>query len=623
MDWFDGTAQGRGQGTEAADAAVSASARPGQAGSCPGGGPPAADAADFHLHAVLRLALAAAAHAGPAGFGPAALGLAAQTDVQLATRAAQLESLARHLGALQLQYAGELAARTRAGRYRATGAANPIAMLAETLQISGREAAHRISLAGDLLPVLDPISARTIPARLPALAEAVLSGRCSQEAALVVSSYTAQASHLADGGRITLHDVRKVETALTALAVAERPELLRECAHRTINLLDPDGQQPTEAELLAKEGIRFARPRRGLVSFTGHLTVPDYEELMAAIGTGTNPRQTRGTSPAGGTADGMTSDAARTGDPSLFDSLESPAGSMPDWARDPEAGGTAGATPRGEGHAAAAPGAADSHADFAGAGKEPSVGNGQTTGAGSAAPEGSDGTNPDGPGNTRAAGDSCTAGDLDLDECGGDQAVKDRRPRPQALLHTLLDCVKLASRTDTLPDNGGLRPQLFITMTLAELTAGLGNALLPHAGSTSIASIRQAACDADIIPAVLGAAGEILDVGRSQRLVPPPLRKALVIRDHGCAFPGCTLPLQWTEAHHIVPWIEGGETSLANCVLLCSFHHHLLHHTDWAATMVKGRPWFIPPMALDIFQRPRRNHVHDPSPIRITPHPPD
>ncbi|WP_427015494.1 DUF222 domain-containing protein [Pseudarthrobacter sp. P1] len=579
MDWFDGTAQGRGQGTEAADAAVSASARPGQAGSCPGGGPPAADAADFHLHAVLRLALAAAAHAGPAGFGPAALGLAAQTDVQLATRAAQLESLARHLGALQLQYAGELAARTRAGRYRATGAANPIAMLAETLQISGREAAHRISLAGDLLPVLDPISARTIPARLPALAEAVLSGRCSQEAALVVSSYTAQASHLADGGRITLHDVRKVETALTALAVAERPELLRECAHRTINLLDPDGQQPTEAELLAKEGIRFARPRRGLVSFTGHLTVPDYEELMAAIGTGTNPRQTRGTSPAGGTADGMTSDAARTGDPSLFDSLESPAGSMPDWARDPEAGGTAGATPRGEGHAAAAPGVVDSSHETQDAGEDP-------------------------------------------DGCGGDQAVKDRRPRPQALLHTLLDCVKLASRTDTLPDNGGLRPQLFITMTLAELTAGLGNALLPHAGSTSIASIRQAACDADIIPAVLGAAGEILDVGRSQRLVPPPLRKALVIRDHGCAFPGCTLPLQWTEAHHIVPWIEGGETSLANCVLLCSFHHHLLHHTDWAATMVKGRPWFIPPMALDIFQRPRRNHVHDPSPIRITPHPP-
>ncbi|WP_427017801.1 HNH endonuclease signature motif containing protein [Pseudarthrobacter sp. P1] len=89
-------------------------------------------------------------------------------------------------------------------------------------------------------------------------------------------------------------------------------------------------------------------------------------------------------------------------------------------------------------------------------------------------------------------------------------------------------------------------------MTLAELAAGPGSAAVPHSGPIPAAAIRTAACDAGIIPAVLGAEGEILDVGRSQRLVPPHIRRALLIRDRGCAFPGCDRPPQWTDAHHIV-----------------------------------------------------------------------
>ncbi|WP_427016898.1 DUF222 domain-containing protein [Pseudarthrobacter sp. P1] len=223
------------------------------------------------------------------------------------------------------------------------------------------------------------------------------------------------------------------------------------------------------------------------------------------------------------------------------------------------------------------------------------------------------------PGNL-GAGSSAPAGDAEAvlesaDPAGVDPHVARKllagqRPRPQLLLHALLDCVRLATRTGTLPDNGGLRPQLFITVTLAELAAGPGSAAVPHSGPIPAAAIRTAACDAGIIPAVLGAEGEILDVGRSQRLVPPHIRRALLIRDRGCAFPGCDRPPQWTDAHHIVYRSQGGDTSVENCVLLCSYHHHLIHHTGWAVESVHGIPWFTPPPSIDPLRRPLRNGYH-------------
>ena len=79
----------------------------------------------------------------------------------------------------------------------------------------------------------------------------------------------------------------------------------------------------------------------------------------------------------------------------------------------------------------------------------------------------------------------------------------------------------------------------------------------------SPATVRRLACDASLIPAVLGGHGEPLDVGRRHRLVTPAIRTALILRDRGCSFPGCTVPAAWTDAHHLTHWIDGGRTSLA------------------------------------------------------------
>jgi hypothetical protein len=145
-------------------------------------------------------------------------------------------------------------------------------------------------------------------------------------------------------------------------------------------------------------------------------------------------------------------------------------------------------------------------------------------------------------------------------------------------------------------------------------TAGIPVTGIPGTGSftftgpVTAATVRKIACDADIIPVLLGSQGRILDIGRTTRVFPPHIRKALTARDQGCAFPGCTIPAPWCEAHHITYWSHGGTTSTDNGTLLCSHHHHLIHKEQWQIHVKTGIPWFIPPPHIDPRQIPRRNN---------------
>jgi hypothetical protein len=104
---------------------------------------------------------------------------------------------------------------------------------------------------------------------------------------------------------------------------------------------------------------------------------------------------------------------------------------------------------------------------------------------------------------------------------------------------------------------------------------------------------------------VLGSRSEPLDVGRSSRTVPEAIRRALNLRDGGCAFPGCTRRPQRCHAHHVDHWVDGGPTALENLCLLCLFHHQLVHHGQWTVEMIDGLPWFTPPAWLDPQQHRR------------------
>ena len=214
----------------------------------------------------------------------------------------------------------------------------------------------------------------------------------------------------------------------------------------------------------------------------------------------------------------------------------------------------------------------------------------------------------------------------------------DRRTRAQRLLGGLIDAAKAALAGGGVPASGGLRPQIMVTIDAVSLLkdfdygsvvkdlnsertriAGKSNLTgnggperanpgsFAFTGPVPAATVRKLACDAEMLPVVLSGEGRILDVGRAQRLFPAHLRKALHARDGGCAFPGCSIPGPWTEAHHIHHWNRGGTTSTDNGVLLCSHHHHEVHKENWRISVRSGVPWFVPPPYVDPDRTPLRN----------------
>lgn len=197
---------------------------------------------------------------------------------------------------------------------------------------------------------------------------------------------------------------------------------------------------------------------------------------------------------------------------------------------------------------------------------------------------------------------------------GGDgaaDAVRDDRTAGQRRADALVEICRLALHTGELPANGGDRPQVTVTVAFDPLRRALGAGTLDTGERLTAAQVRRLACDAHLMPAVLGSQGQVLDVGQSRRLITGALRRALVLRDHGCAFPGCQRPPRWCEGHHIVSWVDGGPTSLDNAVLLCGHHHRIVHHSDWTVRLGSDcLPDFLPPPHLDHDRRPRRNCFH-------------
>ncbi len=177
----------------------------------------------------------------------------------------------------------------------------------------------------------------------------------------------------------------------------------------------------------------------------------------------------------------------------------------------------------------------------------------------------------------------------------------------------LVDVCRLALRTGDLPSDGGQPAHLTVTIDWAALSREVAVGHLDTGGLLTPEVTRRLACDAGILPAVLNGATVPIDIGRSRRPYTGAARMAVLIRDGGCAFPGCDRPSRWCDVHHVIFWSTGGRTDRDNGVALCGYHHRLIHRPDcgWRITMAADhRPDFIPPPHLDPAQRPRRNPYH-------------
>ncbi|WP_321171906.1 DUF222 domain-containing protein [[Arthrobacter] sp. ATCC 21022] len=434
------------------------------------------------------------------------------------------------------------------------GYRNAAEFLRARLRIDIREARRRLTQAALLLPGTT-LTGETITPRHEHLATAFAATDVPSRSATIITTALERVAFIAHPDTLTT-----MEHALTRTATDNDPDFLAKTAQHWINRVDHDGPEPTEKELRPIQGAFIRKPRRGLHHIEIFATDEQYETLITTMNTATNPRLTPHNNP-------NTTSAGTTASPSTVSAVSA-------------------AT---------------------------SVSNANTVSTVSA---------------VRVSGRSTPGPELD------------RRSRAQKLLDGLITGCNYALRTGRLPANGGLKPQLTVTIDANDLyprlqnpphqptqpdqptrparpdkggsSARPGSATATFTGPIHASTIRKIACDADILPVLLGTNGQILDIGRTTRIFPPHIRKAIAARDQGCTFPDCTIPAPWCEAHHITYWSQGGTTSTNNGTLLCSHHHHLIHKEQWKITTHQGIPWFTPPPHIDPTQTPQRNHHHTP-----------
>ncbi|WP_027344582.1 HNH endonuclease signature motif containing protein [Hamadaea tsunoensis] len=478
--------------------------------------------------------------------------LSSLPDDALVAELSAVFAVTQRLTARVVAQVGEAAARGIPARH---GASSTRVWLADLLAVSVRSAAGWVKLA-DALP------------RQPVVGEALASGALNAEQAGAIARLIGELPpEVGAAGKA------RAEQVLTDLAVGQRlrPEVLAEHRRAVLEAVAPEAAEERLRRELERAN-RSAFHRRaftltphgeGEYRLSGVLDSAAAAYVRAAIDPISAPRSLLGRPPT-------------TTDPAA--------------APEPTAGGSGSAA-----GGSAAAGLGSVAADSAAAGPGWAAVPGWAAG---------------GPGSAAtgwAGGD--LAGRLDgaVDDAGRDTRTAAAR-RADALTYL---CAQ-ALMDGNLPESGGERPQLVVTLSWEQLRTKYGYGILDTGDLLTPETVRRLSCDAKIIPAVLGGEGQILDVGRARRLIDGSLRRALVLRDRGCAWPGCDRPPRWSEGHHIVSWQDGGPTSLDNSVLLCGYHHREIHRGAWEVHINAHdrHPDFIPPKHLDPLQRPRRNNLH-------------
>ncbi|SOE01261.1 HNH endonuclease signature motif containing protein [Blastococcus haudaquaticus] len=158
----------------------------------------------------------------------------------------------------------------------------------------------------------------------------------------------------------------------------------------------------------------------------------------------------------------------------------------------------------------------------------------------------------------------------------------DLRTRTQQLGDALVQLADNALAAGNLPFLRTMKPHVVVTIPLADLvdpTTGSGTGATGFGATISAARARWLACDSVVTRVVMSPDGVPLDHGRTKRVVPQPLRRAVELRDHHCVFAGCDAPSHWCDVHHVEEWVlDQGETNLENSALLCERHHTKVHH---------------------------------------------
>ena len=183
--------------------------------------------------------------------------------------------------------------------------------------------------------------------------------------------------------------------------------------------------------------------------------------------------------------------------------------------------------------------------------------------------------------------------------------LDDPRSVEQITLDALVAVLK-AGATSAPEILGAVPPAVRVHVTAADLNCDDGAAHLEGQTTTvSIATAKRHICTAGVIPIAFDDAGQVVNLGRTQRVFTHKQRIGLAARDGGCRFPDCDRPPGWTEAHHINEWDrDHGRTDIADGISLCRHHHMLVHNNGWQVTRTGADYFVTPPPAVDPRQHP-------------------
>jgi hypothetical protein len=165
---------------------------------------------------------------------------------------------------------------------------------------------------------------------------------------------------------------------------------------------------------------------------------------------------------------------------------------------------------------------------------------------------------------------------------------EDAAQAPPTRVQQQADALGLLAETalhhDLDPGAPGERYQVVVHVDAAVLTdpPSPGQTVLEEGNHVPAGTSRRLACDASRVVMAHGPSGEVVEVGARTRTIPPALRRALLHRDPGCRFPGCSVRVG--EGHHVRHWADGGPTTLSNLALLCRRHHRTVHEEGYTIT---------------------------------------
>jgi len=200
---------------------------------------------------------------------------------------------------------------------------------------------------------------------------------------------------------------------------------------------------------------------------------------------------------------------------------------------------------------------------------------------------------------------------VDKDEqAKADQIAADERTPQQYLSDVLIETIVQGADADSSVMLGSGAPVVRVIVTEETLEKGTGHGRLESDQElpVSVETIERMICNGETQEVIVDEDDlQPIDVGRKKRLFTPAQRTALAVRDGGCMWPDCDRPPCWTEAHHVEHWQrDSGATNIDNGILLCRYHHLLLHNYGWEIEIDKSRiVWLIPPVSIDPTQTPR------------------